>query len=431
MTTTACACDLARRLAEVRALRTDALSEDDLSIVEGRLREILADLKMNNDAQEATGSGDASQKTTWTNAGIFLATLLLQKGKEDATNEASALLSERGFAYRLSVESLMHDHSTPSNPPTRYSAAWDGILSVSLLHRLDATFGPNSKFWERHDYSDGSGGEDPSPYFSYIVPINNNGASTTQPPTALDAIIRKIQRQISEVFPDVNECKYCEWWAHCRPHSSGHQLHFDSDDEGRGGVRNPVCSTVINISSDVGMGGETLVTTQTSSGRALATKGWLCANKRNRLLVFRGDLLHGVVPGPRVATARSNDDDDDDDDGGGASKEKARDRRRVTFMVAFWKDICIQDQEGHGCARPFNRVAGEEWAKPLSEVVGDGVGVSGPDDGVEKAKDSFFQVPVWNDCDVEKNKANGVSVKEIRKYKLALPPYEDFFQFFS
>ena len=426
MTTTAGACDLARRLDEVRAIRTDALSEDDLSVVEGKLREILADLSTN---------GDANQKTTettqaWTNAGIFLATLLLQKGEEDATKEASALLSERGFAYRLSVESLKHNHSTPSNPPTRYSAAWDGILPHPLLHRLDATFGPTSKFWERHDYSDGSGGKDPSPYFSYIVPINNNGASSARPPTALDIIIGKIQRQISEVFPDVNECKYCEWWAHCRPHSSGHQLHFDSDDEGRGGVRNPVCSTVINISADVGMGGETLVTTQTSSGRALATKGWLCANKRNRLLVFRGDLLHGVVPGPRVAAARSNDDD-----GSEASKEASRDRRRVTFMIAFWKDICIQDKEGHGSARPFNRVAGEEWAKPLSEVIeGGGSGGEEEDDddgGAQKAKDSFFQVPVWSDVDVEKNKANGVSVKEIRKYKLALPPYEDFFQFFS
>ena len=70
----------------------------------------------------------------------------------------------------------------------------------------------------------------------------------------------------------------------------------------------------------------------------------------------------------------------------------------------------------------------------MSEVIeeGESVGEEEDDDGVvQKAKDSFFQVPVWSDVDVEKNKANGVSVKEIRKYKLALPPYEDFFQFFS
>ena len=407
-TTTTCASgDLAQRLTELRALRNDALTEDDLLKVEERLREVLANLSKLD-----------AQSTTWNNAGIFLATLLLQKGEESSTKEAGVLLAERGFAYRLSVKSLMHNHATPSDPPNRYSASWDGILPDPLLTRLDAAFGPSSEFWDRHDYSDGSGGKDPSPYFSYIVPINN-GASTSQS-TALHDIIRRIQCQISDVFPDVNECKYCEWWAHCRPHSSGHQLHFDADDEGRGGVRNPVCSTVVNLSADVGMGGETLVTTQTSSGRSLATKGWLCANKRNRLLAFRGDLLHGVVPGPRVAS-RATDD--------GKSEREARERRRITFMVAFWKDICIQDKEGHGSARPFSRVADEGWARPLSESVGEENNAQ--DHNVSKAKESFFQVPVWEDVDVEQNKTNGLSVKEIRKYKLALPPYEDFFQFYS
>ena len=74
-----------------------------------------------------------------------------------------------------------------------------------------------------------------------------------------------------------------------------------------------------------------------------------------------------------------------------------------------------------------------DLARRLAEEEG---GSGGEDDvGVQKAKDSFFQVPVCVESDdvdvVEMNKANGVSVKEIRKYKLPLPPYEDFFQFFS
>ena len=28
------------------------------------------------------------------------------------------------------------------------------------------------------------------------------------------------------------ECLYAEWWVHTRPHTSGHQMHFDSDNEG-------------------------------------------------------------------------------------------------------------------------------------------------------------------------------------------------------
>ena len=39
------------------------------------------------------------------------------------------------------------------------------------------------------------------------------------------------------------ECVYAEWWVHTRPHSSGHQLHFDSDNEGTE-VRVTVCVTV-------------------------------------------------------------------------------------------------------------------------------------------------------------------------------------------
>ena len=41
--------------------------------------------------------------------------------------------------------------------------------------------------------------------------------------------------------------------------------------------------------------------------------------------------------------------------------------RRITFMVAFWKSIVIQDEEGPGSARPMSRVQNEDWAKPLMQ----------------------------------------------------------------
>ena len=49
-------------------------------------------------------------------------------------------------------------------------------------------------------------------------------------------------------FPQAAEARFAEWWAHCRPHHTGHQLHFDSDDEGEGGVRNPIITTVLFLS---------------------------------------------------------------------------------------------------------------------------------------------------------------------------------------
>lgn len=53
-------------------------------------------------------------------------------------------------------------------------------------------------------------------------------------------VINHVRKLAERSFPDVKEAKFVEWWAHRRPHSSGHQMHFDSDNEGRGGVRNPI-----------------------------------------------------------------------------------------------------------------------------------------------------------------------------------------------
>lgn len=115
--------------------------------------------------------------------------------------------------------------------------------------------------------------------------------------------------------------RWAEWWAHCRPHSSGHQLHFDSDDEGCGGVRNPICSTVLYLSQDCG--GPTLVTTQTRQG-PMADRGWLVHSKANRLVVFDGSVLHGVIPGNWHGRPLS------------AAGDEAV-NKRVTWMVAFWE----------------------------------------------------------------------------------------------
>ena len=78
-----------------------------------------------------------------------------------------------------------------------------------------------------------------------------------------------------------------------RPHSNGHQLHFDSDEtaiEGGAAPVHPIMSSVLFV-SDV-TGGPTLVTDQTLSG-SLATQGWLVPPKRNRLAIFDAKYLHG------------------------------------------------------------------------------------------------------------------------------------------
>jgi hypothetical protein len=340
----------------------------------------------------------------WTDTGTFLATLLLQSStiNDNQRNQITTLLRERGFRYRLSEEALTQSHLAPSDTPLPHANAWNHVLPPALFDKISKGLSSESSFWTSHNYSDGSSGRPPSPYFSYVVPL------TKSPTTVLMSIIDVIQRNIATTFPEVMNCSAAEWWCHCRPHSSGHQFHFDSDDEGRGGVRNPVASCVLNLTE--GVGGETLVTTQTVNATSLMHDGWLCEGRRNRLLAFKGNLLHGVVPGAGTVAAPSQSHP-----------------RRITFMVAFWKKIRVQDDPNPGAARPFSRVQDKEWAQPLMEHY------SATDDAdctVQEAKNCFFQVPVWRDVDEEENERNRESLRYSRKHKV-LPPYDSFFQFYT
>ena len=153
-----------------------------------------------------------------------------------------------------------------------------------------------------------------------------------------------------------------EFWAHKRPRGikSGHQLHFDSagmrlsthsmrrisraccvcskrtecggpcastmTDEGRGGVRNPVISSVLYLSDARDSRGRqtapTLIThlRKRDNGRLRLDNegGVLVYPRRNRVAIFRGDLLHGVMP-----TVDATADEGADE--------------RVTLMTAFWR----------------------------------------------------------------------------------------------
>jgi hypothetical protein len=108
--------------------------------------------------------------------------------------------------------------------------------------------------------------------------------------------------------------------------SAGHQLHYDSDDEGQGGVRNPIFTSILYLAPNTAspssnssstththppteaadssnhaeqqqdqpsfIGGPTLVTDQLLGG-PLATKGWLAYPATNRFVMFDGKYLHG------------------------------------------------------------------------------------------------------------------------------------------
>lgn len=413
-------------LCKLRKSRINAKSEGDLVKIKSELKRLISDARKKGDDR------------VWNDSGLFLATLLLQQkcSKQQKNDEKiiSKLLYDRGFLYRLSSAALRQCHRMKYSENPIYlddkighqrrrriaAMAWDNVLPSQLLKFMQKSFSKNSQFWSAHDYSDGSSGTEPSPYFSYIVPLKPSTDEHPQKQTILVQVIHILRNLVSQAFPQVmEECTAAEWWCHNRPHSSGHQLHFDSDDEGRGGVRNPICSTVLHLTPKAEnstnqfevVGGETLITTQSSTSKKLAksSDGWLCSSYTNRLLAFAGNLLHGVVPGAGVGPTT--------------------DHHRITFMVAFWKNIRIQDDKlHHGSARSFfGRVDEEKWAKVLSHETGN-VHSDDEQNLITISKDCFYQVPIWEDISKKKNDEYNESLAHARKQKY-LPPYDVFFQF--
>ncbi|KAG5178768.1 hypothetical protein JKP88DRAFT_201455 [Tribonema minus] len=256
---------------------------------------------------------------------------------------------------RLSREVLCYEQ--PRAPPqkdrggsTKHVRILDGALPPDMFAMMQSAFAPSAPFWREHAYHDPATG-----YFSYVHALGGGA-----PRSGLDQVIRHIHALVCRKQPQAKQACFAEWWAHCRPHSSGHQLHFDSDNEGQGTVRNPILSSVIYLHEDESVGGPTLMTNQRLGAR-LADRGWLVFPRANRLVSFDGAVLHGVVPG------RSG--------GGGNAAGGAAGARRVTFMVAFWRAIRTRPSpDGRpGPSQPFPykaaaAAAGRTWQRPLLPV---------------------------------------------------------------
>jgi hypothetical protein len=230
---------------------------------------------------------------------------------------------------------------------------FDDTLPPALLRALQSGFAASSPFWRIHGYGD-------APFFSYLYRFED------KPRSSLEQAIRHLHACAVSVNPAVARARVAEWWVHSRPHSHGHQLHFDSDDEGRGGIRHPIQGSVCFVAG--GVGGSTLVTNQRLAHSTLASQGWLVEPRTNRYLMFDGRYLHGVIPGPGpgpaapgaaanaaaglvAATASTGGEpaavavavaDDLRSAGPGP--------RRLTFMVAYWESIQARTRPGPGSA---------------------------------------------------------------------------------
>ena len=351
-------------------------------------------------------------------AGEGLALLLCQSGR--AAYAAKTLLA-MGMRYRLSEQVLCYKTGSDAGSgkvsggkaaPTEMARALDGALAPVLLDALRASFGPDSLFWQEHNYDPFLNCSRSVGYFSYVFDLNaGKAAPRNLPEQAVLAVYAQLQR----LFPQqAAECGVAEWWVHSRPHSCGHQLHFDSDETfiaDGGAPTHPLVSCVVYLEEgDEACGGPTLVTDQVLGG-GLATEGWLCAPARGRTLLFDAKYLHGVVPGHGVVPASAPDARTT------AVSHTSHGRRRLSFMVGFWRKLRAR-QRGPGNPGPGQDYPAE--GSPRSSWRGDMGTVEMADGAVSGA---CVDVPMSHvDCVWEKSSSTAPST--------GAPSYQACFQGF-
>lgn len=115
-----------------------------------------------------------------------------------------------------------------------------------------------------------------------------------------------------------------------------HQLHFDLDEEAlleksfNPKDLHPLVSAVLYL-SDQNVAGPTLVTNQTLEKDSFATEAWLCHPCKNKLLLFDGKLLHGVVP-----YLPSADNSAIPEEWEVIAKTNTKSSPRITLMMGWW-----------------------------------------------------------------------------------------------
>ncbi|KAL6755288.1 hypothetical protein V8C86DRAFT_1760269, partial [Haematococcus lacustris] len=132
------------------------------------------------------------------------------------------------------------------------------------------------------------------------------------------------------------------------------QLHFDSANEGnegrQGAVSNPLVSSVLYLTDAVG--GPTLVTPQRFMQTCLAQHGCLVATANqlavNRLTVFNGAVLHGVIPGSGVVMVPLKVPLKENPSHHTTALGATRLQR-----ITFWQEFRVRPGNGPGAARPF------------------------------------------------------------------------------
>lgn len=323
--------------------------------------------------------------------------------------DASQYLIKCGFKHRLSDEVLCYPSAettvkSNTNDAGLYAHCRDNMLPEFMLDHLKYVFRPEAPYWSEHNYDAYVGNYSKKcGYFSYLYHFRDAKASNS-----MEQILDYVYSIVSEQFPKVAEkATVAEWWVHSRPYCNGHQFHYDSDETNTSdgeAPRHPLATCVLyccEAGNDFIIGGPTLLTNQAlpssikdiheetksvtgpvQDPQVLATKGYICLPKHNRMTTFDSRYLHGVIPGRQfpingsAASSAANNSSSkrvkvENRDGitsssNSCTEASSDNNRRLTVMIGFWDGICARDRGANnpGPGQPFPSPATSNYTWP-------------------------------------------------------------------
>ena len=255
----------------------------------------------------------------------YSALLLSQLGRHD---EASKPLRRLGFKWRLApvvwelASSAASSQGAESSSlklvdPKPHDLEGDALavrlyqdaIPKGTLTALRRAFCPDAAYWRETRYETAAAAKS---YFTFYVDLDRlrerYDHTHVQPSgdftNAMGA--DAIERLLLHLLPltgRADELRSCEWWVHQRASGRGfgHELHYDLEEhtmETSGRILHPTISSVVYLAAPPGgQGDPTLVLDETMDAPLTATRAFCAPPVAGSFFTFRGDLLHGVLPG--------------------------------------------------------------------------------------------------------------------------------------
>ena len=195
-------------------------------------------------------------------AKVLQDSLILFYCQENQLDNAYPLLLLKRYQWKLSQQVLTHATEEGQSKEAKeeearqvqllepradfpFTFGYDSVLPEIYLQRLQHVFRPSAPFWSEHQYDFYSNCSRKVGYFSYLYPFRDRSASNVIE-QVIDIVYQTVTAQLEASNSDSSisrkqngeqclealrsEATVAEWWVHSRPHTSGHQFHFDSDE---------------------------------------------------------------------------------------------------------------------------------------------------------------------------------------------------------